>query len=138
MRLILAAAIAGLLTSAAHGDEITTYYNLAPGACTKPISVPVYSKPVILAGTDLQNGNRGTGMVSLLRAIGSNDPYLVWAGTDVHRGTETGFSPIAGITMFFLDDAGSVYIQTAPSTHIQVCNSSDNLGNAFGYLTFTY
>jgi len=139
MRLIALAAFAALLTTAAHADTTTTSFNLAPGACGSPIAVPANNKPVIIAGPNIQNGNRGTGMVSLIRANGFNNPLLLWAGTDLAFGAERSLAGGPGTVIMYLDGAAEwVTLQSATSTHIQVCNSSNNGSNAVGYLTFTY
>ena len=138
MRLIALAAFAALLTTAAHADTTTTSFNLAPGACGSPIAVPVNNKPVIIAGANIQTGDRGTGLVSLIRANGYNNPLLLWSGTDFSIGVENSLAAGPGTRIMNLDAAGHVMLQSAASTHIQVCNSSDNSANAVGYLTFTY
>lgn len=138
MRLIALAAFAGLLTTAAQGDESTVSYNLAPGTCSKPIAIPANNRAVILAGTSIEIGNGGTGMVSLLRLNRPGGNVIIWAGTDYPLGTERGESTAAGTLIMYLDSAGYVQVLTAGSTHIQVCSSSLNSQNGNGYLTFTY
>jgi len=138
MRLFAPAAFAALITTAAHADTTTLSFNVAPGACGAPIAVPANNKPVIIAGANMQNTDRGTGMVSLIRANGFNNPLLLWAGTDYAVGVEKDGAVNAGRLIMYLDAEQLVMLQSAASTHIQVCNSPSNSLNALGYLTFTY
>ncbi|HEY4115624.1 MAG TPA: hypothetical protein VGM17_16330 [Rhizomicrobium sp.] len=140
---IAAAAAAATLAFAAsaQADENTVSYNVAPGACSKPINVPANNKAVVLAGTTITYLDRGEGQVTLLRANSGGDPLLDWAGTDYYYGYEKGFQETftSPAVIMYLDYWGYISVETAPSLHIQVCNSSSNrYGNAIGYLTFMY
>ena len=137
MRLILAAAIA-LTASAAQADTTTLPFHVAPGKCAQSIGVPINNKPVIVVVADVQNGDPGTGMVSLVRDTRSTSPFLLWAGTDFENGVERGLASTGGIPIMYVDAGGLVSLQSASSAHIRVCNSSSNGSNAVGYLTFTY
>jgi hypothetical protein len=141
IKTIVAAMAAALaLAGSARADEETIGYNLARGTCTKPIAVPANLKPVILAGTTIQQGDGGDGQVTLLRYNNATPNYLLWTGMDHYQGVDVGTATTGSAVIMYLDAVGYVTVQSAASTHIQVCNSGSNDGgpNAVGYLTFFY
>jgi len=134
----LATAFAFAAVSVA-ADETKTSYNLLPGTCTKPIAIPVNNAPVLMMGNSITANDRESAMVTITRANANQPtPLLSWAGTDFSVGTERGFAAGPGTIIMNLDSVPYISVQTAASTHIQVCNSSSNPGNGVGYLTFIY
>ncbi|HEY4114132.1 MAG TPA: hypothetical protein VGM17_08735 [Rhizomicrobium sp.] len=129
------------MTAWAQADETTIGYNQAPGTCTKPIAIPANNKPVLILGAQINGGDRGTGQVTLIRTGTGANQILYWSGYDGYHGLETGFAYAGGVgyRLMYLDGGGYVDVESAASTHIQVCNSSSNAaGDAAGYLTFMY
>jgi hypothetical protein len=80
--MILAAGATFALAASAHAAQKTVAFNVAPGSCGAPIAVPANNRPVILAGTNTQQTDRGEGQVTLLRALHmwlrSVGPELTW------------------------------------------------------------
>lgn len=97
-------------------------------------AVPANNKPVQIMGTQIIGDDTGEGAVTLLRIHGGT-PKLQWSGVDL-LGVERGSGNLPGGLIMFLDIAGHVSVQTASSTHIQVCDG--DLERAAGYLTFVY
>jgi hypothetical protein len=142
MRLIAVAAFAGLLATAAHAGQSTVSYDLKPGACTKPIAVPIKNKPVLVMGSQITPAQQAGGHVSLvLASIKGSENVLSWAGTDFFAGEERNYavSHSANVHIMWLDFSGNVDVQSTYSTHLQVCNkTSSPIQHAIGYLTFMY
>lgn len=138
--IVAAMAASFALAASAQADETTVGYNLARATCTKPILVPANNKPIILAGTTIQQGDGGDAQVTLLHSTKSTPQYLLWLGADYHVGTEKGASNTAGTLIMYLDAVGYVSVQVVNANNIQVCNSGSNDGglNAVGYITFFY
>ncbi|HEY4113377.1 MAG TPA: hypothetical protein VGM17_04885 [Rhizomicrobium sp.] len=120
----------------ALADETTASFNLTPGTCTNPIAIPANNKPVMVMGTTITVSFRGEGHVVMQRYGSQN--LLEWAGTDYYAGTENNFSEAPGAHIMWLDYNGKVDLQSATSSHVQVCNSASASGPRAGYLTFIY
>ncbi|HEY4115622.1 MAG TPA: hypothetical protein VGM17_16320 [Rhizomicrobium sp.] len=119
-------------------DTISTVsYNVAAGSCSHPIAIPANNRPVLTMGTMIMYPYDGEGIVTLFR--GNTQNTIVWAGVDFAAGTQNHSSSNPGDHLMSLDSNGYVDVQTAQSTHIQVCASSSfPLPRAAGYLTFAY
>ena len=128
-----------LASLATKADETKTSFNVAPGACTNPIAIPANNTPVLMMGNSITYDDRESALVTITRAYKFQPyPVLTWAGTDFFIGTEKGFAFDPGIIIMYLDTPGYIYVQSAASTHVQVCNSSKDTKNGIGYLTFIY
>lgn len=101
--------IAGSPRPATLGNptRATHTYNLAAGATSPPISVPL-NIAVSLTGTQLVSGFRGVGQVTLLSVPGTTG-FIDWVGLHSHSGTAAsgtitqGFSGTAGTAILFID-----------------------------------
>jgi hypothetical protein len=132
-----AAAAATILTFAsAQADESTVGYNVAPGACSKPIAIPANNKPVVIAGTSIVSDDPGTGQVTLLRNTNANPHYLLWSGADFFAGAEKGSTSAASTLIMYLDVSGKIAVLSAASSSLTVCASVSFSEHAVGYLTF--
>ncbi len=132
---VVATALA--LAGPVRADQITVSYNVARGFCSKPIAVPANNKPILLAGTNLEDVDPGEGHVTLLHVPGAGG-YLSWEGSDSSEAHISGHGSTAGLLIMYLDQSSYVAVETYNSSRIYVCNSQSNDYNAFGYLTFFY
>ncbi|HEY4113378.1 MAG TPA: hypothetical protein VGM17_04890 [Rhizomicrobium sp.] len=128
------ASVSGI--GAAQATESTISYSVAGGTCSSPIAVPANNKAVLVMGTGIIWPYNGVGFVSLLR--GNTSGILSWSGTGLKDGTIGAYAFTAGTHIMWLDFATTVDLQTASSTHIQVCNTGSDIAHAAGYLTFIY
>lgn len=100
-------------------------FNLAPGAISAPMTVPVVDQPVFLMGTTTTVGVRGVGQVSLLRT--SVAPlFLQWVGLNSTAGASIaqGFSAAPGFLIVFIDFAHLVRVEVHNAAQIRVRNAS--------------
>jgi hypothetical protein len=128
-RIILALIVGGLSLSCVSQaivsvgivpNAATFSYNLAPGAISPVVAVPVTNVPVLLQGVNTTVGNRGSGFVSILRASVA-PAFLMWAGLHSQPSSiAQGFSAAAGNLIFFTDFAHQVRVEVASSTSVRV------------------
>lgn len=147
-RLILALFVGGLsLSCGAQAivnvgivpNAATFSYNLAPGATSGAVAVPVVNVPVLLQGVNTTVGDRGSGFVSILRASAA-PALLMWAGLNSQPSSiAQGFSSAAGVDIFFTDFAHQVTVEVASATSVMV-HSTRPAGspNAVGNLKFIF
>jgi hypothetical protein len=108
-------------------------YNLTPGADSAPISVPL-DTPVFVIGNSTTVGDKGTGFISLERAIAPTSvPLLEWSGISSPTNNTTpgqvvgGFPAANGATpdMVSIDTLGKVTLRvTTDDQHFVVHNAS--------------
>lgn len=110
-------------------------FNLAPGATSAPILVPVINQAVSVMGVQTNVGDRGVGQVSLLRVSGS---FLEWTGIESPAGAAltSGFNSVAGTHIVFIDFSHTLDIEVADADHIQIHNS--NPGPMAGKITLMW
>jgi hypothetical protein len=100
-------------------------YNLAAGANSAAITVPVPDQPVLLMGTCTTVNFRGVGHVSLFRpSVAPN--FIEWVGLESTAGAAItqGFSAVAGTHILFLDFSHQVDIEVQSGTQIRVHNGA--------------
>ena len=132
---LVPAAIVATVTFAVLGHAVQTIttpnsasfaYSLAPGANGGNIT-PAFNTPVMILAdqTGVVCGCDNVGS-SLMTVVNSTvDGELVWNGFESNRGGLTsGFSPIAGTHIMFIDFSHLVDLQVNNATSFHVHNSS--------------
>jgi len=129
---ILLAALVLILTVAVVGQALQTLkvanatlisFNLAPGAISAPITVPVADQSVLVMGATTTGNFRGVGHVSLLRA--SADPaQLSWVGVGPSTAIAMGYGADEGRFIVFLDFANQTRLEVQSATQFRVRNAA--------------
>lgn len=117
----------------------TFTYNLAPGAVSSAMPIPVLDMPVFVQATNLTPGFRGVSQVSLLACCtGESSPFLEWTGLSSTSGSAIvqGFSAAAGTVINQIDFSHVVRLEVHDATSMQVHNTSTN--THFGVVTITW
>ena len=97
-------------------------YNLAPGANSVAHMVPA-NVPVLVMGICTSSGDRGVGQVTLLHIPSS---FIEWTGLEspFPASLTSGYSPLPGHHIVWIDYAHQVDIQVAGPDTIRVHNGS--------------
>jgi hypothetical protein len=134
MRLTAAAVAAVALASPAAADQTNVSYNVAPGTCKYPITVPIDNKPTFLVTlSTAANGDPTMQMqeITLIRRP-AHDPVFTW----IVPGSQTQYGSEVGRVILGLDRY--TFLNIGPSELLRVCNAKTNPESATGTLTFIY
>jgi len=146
--LVLAAVVAILTLSVmVHATQVITTpnaasasYRLAPGADSANITPALNTPVMILAdqtGVVCNCDNVGSSLMTVVNS--TVDGELVWNGFESNRGGLTsGFSPIAGTHIVFIDFAHLVDLQVSNATSFHVHNSSSSTVTYNGNVTMIW
>lgn len=123
------------LSGPALADQTHVAYDLAPGAKTLPIAIPISNSPVVMSCVQNVGGDVGEGQATIIRSLG--DRLLDWSGYDyVTAGFTRGFTATAGAHIIWCDFSGQLDIEVASSTQVEVVNKSSE--TLTGVVMFTY
>jgi hypothetical protein len=139
MQFVLAAIVAvttiAVLTHAteavATARRVSVNYNLSSGSSTGNIT-PASNQPVTIiadqTGTVCGCDDVGSSLMTVVRS--SVDRELVWNGFESNGGgLTTGFSPIAGTHIMYIDFGHAVDLEVSNSTSFHVHNGSSEAAN---------
>jgi len=117
----------------------TFTYNLAPGATSAAMPIPVADLPVFVQAVNLTPGFRGIGHVSLFRCCVANpNSFLEWTGLSSTSGAAivSGFGSTAGVAIDQIDFNHQVLLEVHDAGSVQVHNTSTT--PHFGVVTLTW
>jgi hypothetical protein len=143
------AAIVATVTLAVLGHAVQTIttpnalsvaYNLVPGGNSANIA-PVFNLPVMIladqTGTICGCDNVGSSLMTVVNS--TVDGELVWNGFESNRGGLTsGFSPVSGTHIMFIDFSHLVDLEVTNATSFHVHNSSSSSQRYNGNVTLIW
>jgi hypothetical protein len=111
------------LDSTQFGNRRAVPYNLASGAISAAIALPVTNRPVLLMAANLSANNQSLGQATLMRSSG----LIVWTGLNSPLSSiSSGSSNAAGTHIISIDRDKSVKVEVNDGNTIRI-------NNAFGF-----
>jgi hypothetical protein len=118
------------------GGRIFVTYDLAAGAISAPIEIPV-EQAVQVAGVCTTTGFRGVGQATVLR-VTDDEALLEWVGLDSPFAARitSGFSADPGTTIVFIDWMHTVSVEVNDASSFRIHNASN--GHKTGNVTVAW